>query len=177
MILEPRTHNVARLFLASGVLPLLLAFGLLLAPVTCICGASAPHGHSLFQLPHHHHGAGDEDHTHHDGVEHSGHSSHSNHDHGFAHLPHPLAVSEPECNDPQINMLIAGNFVLSNALEQQDSAVLQAPPASSFGQPMAIAQPSLTTIGETNACESVDLPATRVLEGMATSPETPPPRA
>lgn len=174
MMLDSLTTTAARQVLASGVFPLMLVVGLLIAPVSCTCGASVPHGHSLFQLPHHHHAAGDKDHEHHSGEEHAGHSNHTD---GFAHLPHPLAVDESECNDPQIEMLLAGNFAFSNALEQQDSAILQAPPASSFGQPMAIAQPSLMTIAETSVCESIALPATRVLEGMATSPETPPPRA
>jgi hypothetical protein len=177
MTLNPRMRTVARQLLASGVLPLMLVFGLLLAPVTCTCGASVPHGHSLFQLPHHHHGAGDDSHTHHNENEHSEHGSHSNHASGFTHLPHPLAVDEPECDTPELDMLLAGNFVLANALEQQDGAVLKAPPASSFGQPMVIAQPSLTPNNTIDSCESIDLPGTRILEGMATSPEPPPPKA
>ena len=162
---------------ASVVLPLMLMFGLLLAPVTCTCGASVPHGHSLFQLPHHHHGSDDHGHDHNHANEHHDHADHGHHDSGFAHLPHPLAVSEPECEDPKLTMLLAGNFVLSNALEHQDSAVLQAPPASSFGQPMTIAQPSVASIQTVDACESIDLPSTRTMQGLTTTPEPPPPKA
>jgi hypothetical protein len=168
--------RLAQGYSASAVIPLMLIFGLLMAPVTCTCGASVPHGHSLFQLPHHHHG--DDAHEH--PVEHHD-AQHAGHDHqkerGFSHLPHPLAVSEPECDSPQLDMLLAGNFVLANAMEHQDGAVLKAPPASSFGQPMVIAQPSVAAVQTAHVCESIDLPATRTLEGLATTPEPPPPKA
>lgn len=175
MIRNLLARIAVRSLLINGTLPLMLVFGLLLAPVTCTCGASVPHGHSLFQLPHHHHG--DDDQGHYDHDEASDHQSHGHHDSEFAHVPHPLAVIESECDDSELSMLLAGNFVLANALEHQDGAVLNAPPTSSFGQPMTIAQPALPTIDSVDVCETVDLPSTRTLEGTATAPETPPPQA
>jgi hypothetical protein len=82
-----------------------------------------------------------------------------------------------ECDKPPLEMMSAGNFAFANALEQQDGAVLQAPPTSSFGQPMVMMQPVQTAPVVAEICDSLDLPATRILEGMQPSPEIPPPRA
>jgi hypothetical protein len=153
----------------GGLIPLLLVFGLLLAPVSCMCGASVPHGHSLFQLPHHNHSAVDHDHH--------GYYTGQRHEDGFVHHTHPLMAVDLECEDPGGFTEYTGNFALSNAMEHQDGAIVQAPPSSSFGQPMVIAQPSLPTTVDIGQCEPLNLPSTRTLEGLATSPETPPPRA
>lgn len=150
-------------------MPLLVVAGLFLSPVSCTCGASIPHGHSLFQLPNHNHGAVDDHPADQHVVEPEKNS--------FAHQPHPLMVVDSECDKPKPGSRYAGNFAMSNALEQQDSAVLQLPSASSFGQPMVIAQPSSLITPVAEQCEPVNLPTTRPLEGLATSPETPPPQA
>jgi hypothetical protein len=147
----------------SGMVPLLVVFGLLLAPATCTCGAGVPHGHSLFQLAHHHHDA-DQD-------------AQPQASQGFSHVPHPLIAADLECDKPNSRLFFNGNFALANAMEQQDSAVLQTPSIQSFGQPMAIAQPSISATVSCDQCEPLNLPATRTLEGLSPSPETPPPRA
>jgi hypothetical protein len=150
----------------SGLVPLLLVLGLLMAPVTCTCGAGVPHGHSLFQLPHHNHAA-DQNHDD-DHVPHSG--------HGYSHVPHPLIAADLECDEPNSRLFFNGNFALANAMEQQDSAVLQAPSTSSFGQAVAMAQPSLPATMSCEQCEPLNLPGTRTLEGLSPPPETPPPQ-
>jgi hypothetical protein len=153
----------------GGLVPLLVLLGLLMAPVTCTCGAGVPHGHSLFQLAHHHH---DEDHDHsHDSV------ASVQADQGYSHVPHPLIAAELECDKPNSRLFFDGNFALANAMEQQESAVLHASSISSFGQPMAMAQPSLPGTISCEQCEPLNLPVTQMLEGLSTSPETPPPRA
>jgi hypothetical protein len=158
-----------RLFYGA-IVPALMVLGMLMAPVNCTCGSSIPHGHSLFQLAHHHHG---DDHD-----EHSDHAEHEEHDAGrFAHLPHPAMIDEPECDSPPDKFEFSGNFALSNAMEQQDSVAMQSAPSTSFAHPLAIAQPSAIDTPSSQECDSVFLPATRTLEGVATSPETPPPRA
>jgi hypothetical protein len=86
-------------------------------------------------------------------------------------------IAELECDESPFDHLVIGNFALSNVMEHQDSAVLQAPPSSSFGQPMVIAQLSSIAAFDIEQCEPLNLPATRTLEGLETSPETPPPRA
>ena len=158
----------------SGFIPLLLVGGLLMAPVSCMCGASVPHGHSLFQLPQHNHASdGHDDHAESpDSPDHRAHSSAT-----FEHQPHPLMSADPECDRPGDVLTFTGNFALSNAMEHQDGAVLQAPPSSSFGQPMVIAQPSSIITPSAQHCALLDLPGARTLEGLATSPETPPPQA
>jgi hypothetical protein len=160
-----------------GLVPLSLVLGLLMAPVTCTCGAAIPHGHSLFQLPHHNHAAPDHSHDHDAG----------DHDHrsGSAealHI-HPLATFMPhkvdECDEMghhHPGLIAATNFALSNALEQHDGWTLKAPPSSSFGQPTVMTQPSLIDRIAAQQCDSIDLPATRMLVGMVTTPEPPPPR-
>jgi hypothetical protein len=167
------SFRTARKIGSLGIIPFALVLGLLMAPVTCTCGASVPHGHSLFQLPHHHHGADDSHHDHHS--EDYDHTSHQKT--GFSHSPHPLMVDNPECDEPIHLLGNSGHFALSNALEHQDSAVIQPPPTSSFGQPMTIAQPPGISTPLERECDSIFLPATRTLQGVAISPEIPPPKA
>ncbi len=152
----------------GSIIPALLVVGLLLTPVNCACGASLPHGHFLFQLAHHHH---DEDlHEQPDDSDEV-----VQHESGFSHQPHPMVVEEPDCGESPGERGFTAHFALSNAIEN-DSAMLQAPPTSSFGQPAPIAQPSLIETPTLQQCDSVYLPTTRTLEGVATSPETPPPK-
>lgn len=150
---------------------MLVVLGLLMAPVSCMCGASVPHGHSLFQLPNHNHGAVD------DHEDDSG--SVSEHSGAYAHLPHPLMLDDPECDNGHLTYPYAGDegVARSNAMEQQSGAVLQTPPSSSFGQPMVMAQSSAIDTPTPTECEPLNLPATRTLEGLETLPETPPPQA
>jgi hypothetical protein len=157
----------------SGLVPLLLVLGLLMAPVSCTCGTSIPHGHSLFQLPHHHHGAAEYGDSHDHGEHHAPARTHD----GFAHQLHPLMNIDPECDELQSEVIFPDSFAFSNMMEQQDSWVVKAPPSSSVGQPMAMSQASQITTPSAHTCNSIDLPRTRTLQGLETSPETPPPRA
>ena len=154
----------------GGVVPALLVFGLLLTPVTCTCGSSIPHGHFLFQLQHHVH-----DQDGHESDEADATAEASEHDSGFSHKPHPMMIDE--CDDGPGETGFTAHFALSNAMEQQDSAVVNSPPASSIAQPSAITQPSMIETPNVQQCDSIYLPSTRTLEGVATSPETPPPKA
>ncbi len=160
--------RMGQTIILGSVVPALLVVGLLLTPVSCTCGAGVPHGHFLFQLAHHHHGDEDGDHHAHE-------SDVAEHDSGFAHQPHPKMIEEPECTEGPGELGFTAHFALSNAMEQ-DSAVLQTTSASAFGQPSPMAQPSLIETPTVEQCDSIYLPATRMLEGVAISPETPPPK-
>ncbi len=151
-----------RLF-GGAFIPLLAVAGLLLTPVSCMCGASVPHGHSLFQLPYHHHGA---NHNESDSMSES---------HGSMKGVGHVGESDGECDGHRRMLTFDGNFALSNLAEQSDGAALKAPPSSSFGHAMAMTQPTFVSMSPVN-CESIDLPPARMLEGTQTSPETPPPR-
>lgn len=149
---------------------LLVIAGLLTAPVTCMCGASIPHGHSLFQLPFHSHADAD-----HPAPGDAGHDAHERTD----HMASVVVLQEDECDDGGERSGIHPDGLkysaLSNATEKQDGAVLQVPPGSSTGQPVAITQPALIPLPGQQS-ESLLLPSAPVLEGLDHSPEIPPPR-
>lgn len=149
----------------GSIIPVLLALGMLLAPVNCACGASIPHGHFLNQLPLHQHDDAQNDHS----------GTSAQHDSGFSHQPHPKIVEESGCGNTPGELEFTAHFALSNAMEQ-DSTLLQPSVTSSFGLPAPIAQPSLVETPTLEQSDSVYLTATRTLEGVATSPETPPPK-
>ena len=150
---------------SSAVLSLLAVAGLLMIPVSCTCGATVPHGHSLFELPFHHHGA--DDHADHE-------MDHSHGAHGVTPSTHEM--SQEMCDSHIPDGSVGFSFATSNALEsQQDGATLNAPPSSSVGHPMAMTTPGLIALNPP-ACERIALPPTRVLEGSQPAPETPPPQ-
>lgn len=158
--------------LASSVLlTLLVAAGLLMVPVSCMCGSSVPHGHSLFQLPSHRHGNIDSHEREGSPPGHGNHDSRiaSSDADGIDHssVAHHIAAGEPRQTFSP---------AASNALEKHDGAVVQAPPSSSFGHPIAMTQPSTITLAD-QQCERLVLPSVRTMTGLEQTPETPPPRA
>jgi hypothetical protein len=149
----------------SVVVSLLVTTGLLMVPVSCTCGASVPHSHSLFELPHHHHGSSD---------------------HRDDHMDDSVLVSSAEakhehdrdCDEVLDELAHADHgerHALANALEQHDGWVIKSAPSSSIGHPIAMTQPALIMLPG-QQCESLILPPYRLLEGTDTIPETPPPR-
>jgi hypothetical protein len=151
--------------LANSVfISLLVVTGLLMIPVSCTCGAAIPHGHSLFQLPHHNHASTDA---------HAGHET-----------PNDAVVSldqfmkDWECvgsNGDATNLHHKYHFALSNVLEQHDGTAVQAPPSSSIGHPIAMTQSSMIAL-PCLECQVISLPPTQTLQGAEPLPETPPPR-
>jgi hypothetical protein len=149
----------------SVVVSLLVTVGLLMVPVSCTCGASIPHSHSLFELPHHHHGS-DGYRSGHTAGSHRDASSDSNGEHG------------EDCEEYATETTGADHethHAMSNALEQHNGWVIKSPPNSSIGHPIAMTQPALIMLPG-QQCESLILPPYRLLEGTDTIPETPPPR-
>lgn len=145
--------------------------GLLMAPVSCMCGASIPHGHSLFQLPFHNHAS----------VDHAAHEArtHVVHQRPGNALP-SLMIPDVECgngaSESHFSTEEFSSIARSNAMEKNDDVSLQAPPNSSVGQPIAVTQPTLITLPG-QQCELITLPPARVMEGLEPSPEIPPPRS
>lgn len=150
---------------------MLLVLGLLIAPVTCDCGAGVPHGYSIF---HNHTVASDDDDQHKPTDVHPEDRFEDRTAADFDHQPHPLIASSL---DGTRHLLFSGTFMLANALEKKDSAVVNTLPISSFGQPMVMAQLASAMLVTLDENEPIDLPGTRTLEGTTPSPEPPPPRA
>jgi hypothetical protein len=178
MIIEQFTaapFRIAARLVSGSLLPLLAVLGMLLMPVSCTCGAQVPHGHSLFQLPHHHHGAYDAAGDAHSAVEDV---SHAHHVHGGkAAVPAGLK-GDADCDGAAAMMSSAQftNVALQNVMEKGDGAVVKGPPTSSVGQPMTFAQPALIPLPV--ACSNpLALPGVRQMHGTITLPETPPPQS
>jgi hypothetical protein len=123
--------------------------GMLITPVSCTCGAQIPHGHSLFQLPHHYHGGDPEAHP--GASRHAEHGADSRADINASHSTrswHNVMAAPGACEKTgkTAGHSMKFSFALDNLLEQGEGSSVSPPPTSSFGQPIAIAQPSLVSL-------------------------------